>query len=70
MIMLRKATAYIIVLAFFGMVFYDIYAYFYGGEGATLSEVYLAWTGNYPYIVFITGYLCGHLTWPQKVVKE
>lgn len=34
-------------------------------RGDTISEVTLSFWARRPYILFMAGYLCGHLFWPQ-----
>ena len=63
--MAKKITPYFIVFSFLVIVFYDGYAYWDGGQEATISYLIITdWIYNYPAMVFGLGYIFGHLTWP------
>lgn len=47
-------------------VVWDVIAVLVWGRSATESIFIFAWTLKYPQLVFILGYLMGHLTWGQK----
>ena len=67
-----KRTSYIVTIAFLlGSVViiggYDIYAFLKGGTDATISNVIIEWSYQYPIFTFslgfIFGMLAGHLFW-------
>lgn len=66
---LRNWTAVIIIFTFFILVIYDIYVFVVGGLPVTISDVYVNWSVDRPYLLVGAGYLLGHLTWPQRVKK-
>jgi len=70
--MMKKITPYFIFFSFLIIAFYDGYAYFKGGQEATISYLIVTdWLYNYPFLVFCSGIVCGHLFWPliRKIEK-
>lgn len=62
---MKKITPYFILFAFLAIVFYDGFAFYDGGQEATISYLIITdWIYNYPFIVFAMGLVCGHLFWP------
>ena len=63
--MAKKITPYFILVTFLVVVFYDGYAFWEGGQQATISYLIITdWIYNYPFLVFCSGVVCGHLFWP------
>lgn len=61
----KKITPYFVLLIFLTIVFYDSYAYWSGGQEATISYLIITdWIYNYPFVTFCMGLVCGHLFWP------
>lgn len=61
----RKATAWVVCLTFFGVVFYDLAAAVLGGYEATISKWTLDGATVRPVIALALGVLVGHLIWPR-----
>jgi hypothetical protein len=34
-----------------------------GSTESTISHIMFEWTHKYPFVTFMLGYICGHLTW-------
>lgn len=49
-------TILVIILAI-----YDLFAYLFGGEGATVSRVMQNVGFDSPFLVFSIGFICGHM---------
>lgn len=70
----KRLTALVIVIAVVGLALYDLIAYAFGGNDATISVTVLrtseAFYGFALYFMFGLGVLCGHLFLPQRVPSK
>jgi hypothetical protein len=48
------------------LIIWDLIAGFGGGAEATISQLVLDLSRQFPVIPFACGGVCGHLFWPQK----
>ena len=63
----KKVTQYFILLLIVVIAVYDVVAYIWGGQIATISSVIIRdWSGEYPAFTFAMGFVMGHLFWPLK----
>lgn len=71
---MRFWTGIFILFGLISIVIWDFAAYFFGGEGATISVVITDFAQSYPYIVlvvpYILGMLSGHFFIPAKGSKD
>lgn len=62
----KTLTMYVIGLTVFALIGYDFYAYLNAGQDATISNVMIEWSHDYPAMTFLMGFLMGHLFWQMK----
>jgi len=62
-------TMIIIALVIVGLIAYDAYTIIYDGIDASVSQVIINWTYEYPIFTFSMGVLFGHLMWQMKKKK-
>ena len=61
----------VVVFSVLGILLYDAFAFYAGGQEATISHVIVTdWIYNYPAAVFLTGFMCGHLFFPMSRKNE
>jgi hypothetical protein len=57
------ATKVVVLVAVVVLILYDIVAFWWGGQDATISQVIVKLSFDNPIIPFAAGVLCGHLFW-------
>jgi len=64
---MKRFTGPTIGLFIIGLIIYDIIAYIFGGQEATVSFLIITdWSRNYPAFTFGMGFIMGHLFWALK----
>jgi hypothetical protein len=66
----KTITLLVIALFIIGLLGYDVYAYVVGGQDATVSNVIIELSHDYPAGTFLVGFAMGHLFWQMKKPKE
>jgi hypothetical protein len=56
-------TKFVLVAVIVLLTAYDVFAYWWGGPDATLSEVIVKVSDQSPIVPLAAGLLCGHLFW-------
>jgi hypothetical protein len=56
-------------LAVFAILAWDVYAILVGGTEATISQLIIELSYQYPAMTFALGYVMGHLTWRVRSNK-
>lgn len=59
----RALTEAFIMAGIIGYILYDVVAFTEGGVSATISDVVNQQAYTKPWMVFLAGFLCGHLFW-------
>jgi hypothetical protein len=65
-----KTTAVILLIAFCILGLYDLWAFIDGGIGSTISRTMLELGFRYPAIIFVCGFICGHVFGRMKIVCD
>jgi hypothetical protein len=65
-----KPTAVILLIVLCCLGLYDLYAFLVGGMGSTISRVMLEVGFRYPAVIFVCGFICGHIFGRMKVVCD
>lgn len=60
---------FIIVMAII-MVIWDLFAQFTGGNSATISNAFIVFSHQHPWILFVAGLIAGHLLWRMEPTPE
>lgn len=68
--MAKKITGWFIIVVTAVIICYDIVIAIFGGPGGTISEVFLRFAWQHPFVPFTWGVLAGHLTWPSKAAHQ
>jgi len=70
----RNLTGYLLMISVFAIAIYDIVIIQMGGKEASISQVLIDYSYEYPIGVFALGIVCGHLFWRMpdkyKITKE
>jgi len=66
----RKITQYFIIISILLWLFYDGYVIIKYGKDASISQVMIDYSYNYPIGVFLLGILAGHLFWRMPNKKK
>lgn len=59
-------TSALIIATIIVWIVYDIYAYAKGGYDNTESAHIKVVTLAHPFLLFLAGFVCGHLFWPNQ----
>ena len=64
----RKYTSIFIVVVILGIFAYDGWVIIVGGKDASVSQVIIDYSYDYPSFTFLIGFIMGHLFWrmPDK----
>lgn len=64
----RNLTGYLLMASVFIIAIYDVFIIQKGGKEASISQVLIDYSYQYPIGVFALGVVCGHLFWrmPDK----
>lgn len=64
---IKDITKISVIVFIIGILVYDVYAYYQGGQEATVSHLVITdWSRNYPAFTFMVGFVMGHLFWALK----
>lgn len=66
----KRVTAVCTVMVAVFLIVVDIFAAIAPEHCNTISCNVLEWSRTFPPLVFVAGFLCGHLMWPQKVMID
>lgn len=67
---LRKYTVMILFGTAAGLIGWDFFAYFQGGQEATISKVMIDASTEHPMVTLGFGVIIGHLFWQMKKPKD
>ncbi len=59
----RTITTWVVIVAVIGILGYDGFVIFTAGKEASVSQVIIDMSYEYPSVTFITGFTMGHLFW-------
>lgn len=62
----KKITVVFIISVICGIAGFDVVAIHEGGKEASISWTLISWSYQYPSVVFILGFVMGHLFWRMK----
>lgn len=60
---MKKITPYFILVIVAAIVIYDFWIISVQGPEESISATYIRWSYDFPSIVFILGFVMGHLNW-------
>lgn len=66
---LKKITAYFILISVIVILGYDGWVILQGGREVSISHQVIEWSYEMPAMVFLVGFLCGHLFWRMRDTK-
>lgn len=64
----QKTTVIFVILLIAVITVYDVIAIQQGGKEASISNLLIVWSHEYPSFTFGIGFVCGHLFWRMKNV--
>lgn len=67
---MRKWTVLFIIATVVIIAGYDMYAIFVDGKEASISQVIIDWSYQYPSLTFLMGFVMGHLFWRMPDRKK
>jgi len=69
---MKARTLTMLVIAFFilGLLGYDVYIYIVAGQSATVSNVIIDLSHDYPAGTFLIGFTMGHLFWQMYKPRD
>jgi hypothetical protein len=65
-----KLTAVILLVVLCILGLYDLYIFIVGGMGSTISRVMLEVGIRYPAVIFVCGFIAGHIFGRMKIVCD
>lgn len=66
----RRVTLYFIMVLVLVAVGYDIFVIAHAGKAASISQIIIELSHEYPSVTFAAGFVCGHLFWRMRDPKE
>ena len=63
-------TRWVLAITVLFLLVWDIYAQFFLGTGATISNAVIIFSHQQPWVIFILGFILGHLLWRMEPTKE
>jgi hypothetical protein len=67
---LKNYTKYFIFLSVGIILGYDVVAICLGGEESSISQAIIKYSYAYPFMTFLSGFVCGHFFWRLKSNKD
>lgn len=58
-----KITRIVVIGAIAVVLLWDLYAQIKVGIKGTVSWQLWVWSGKFPFVTFLTGFVCGHIFW-------